>query len=427
MKFYKTGIAILLSTSLFACDSDDNDNNVPDVLTITAELGLTGINGVASINSQGHPIMEFRDADGYAHFLRTDAYKIEIIDSIDGYGDDYTLEQSIDISTVTEFEFQAQGDALIKVSFIGEHTNEEAYKYYTAYGQQEIDRETQSVRVELDNTDYNFVVFRTTDSESLSLLETNVNNVTFGAIRETCETVRGVEECSQDPYSYNYITGDSIVEFVSYAGESFTKEITLDPAAAPGIIDFGTITINEESGTIIIKEPSFTPIEIDKPVEAVLSNGDLTGGSTIETNLDTGAVIVKGNKGEFWGYPETMFFKGNKTLNEYTVNLEIEEVEVLVPNNVIANIYIERIKDGSTEEKAFSLVLTGNVGEVIDNDTQNTAFNTYNDFVLAYGDWIVSSKADAGRVQTNFIVRFGDSNQDATASSWLIKQFSITE
>ncbi len=428
MNFYKTGTAILLSTALFACDSDIDDNNVPEVVTITAELGLTGSNGISSTNDQGYPIIEFRDSSGYAHFLRTDAYKIEIVDSIDGYGVDYTLEENIDISTVSTFEFQAQGDALVKVSFIGEHSNGGAYKYYTAYGQQEIDREKQSVKVELNNKDYNFVVFRTTDTESLSLLETNVNKVTFGAVRETCIMERGQKACTQDPYSYNYITDDSIAEFVSYAGESFIKELVIDPTSAPGIIDFGTITIDGESGTIVIKEPSFVPIDLDPNAPAVLSNGDLTGGTITSTNLDFGEVIVEGESTEFWGYPETLFFKGDKTLNDYTVNLEVEEVELLEQNDVFANIYIEKLNEKEKiEKKSFSLQLTGNVGEVTNNETNNLEYATYNEFVLAYGDWIISSKADAGRLQTNFIVRFGDSNQDATGSSWLVKQFSIVE
>ncbi len=423
MNFYKTGAAILLSTALFACDSDNDDSHVPEVVTITAELGLTGSNGISSTSTQGYPATEFRDSSGYAHFLRTDAYKVEIIDSIDGYGEDYVLADGIDITTFEQFEFQAQGDAIVKVSFIGEHTNEGAYKYYTAHGEQAIDREKQSVRIEMENKDYNFVVFRTEDTESLSLLETNVNKVTIGAVRETCMMEKGKEVCNHDPYSYNYITEDSIAEFVSYAGESFTKELIIDATNAPGIIDFGTITINGESGTIVIKEPSFDPINLDPNVPAVLTNSDLTGGSITSTNLDSGEVIVKGDKAEFWGYPETLFFKGDKALNDYNVNIEINEIELFEKNNVFANIYIEK----GTEKKAFSLQLTGNVGEVTNNETNNVEFATYSEFLLAYGDWIVTSKADAGRIQTNFIVRFGDSNQDATASSWLIKRFSITE
>ncbi len=439
MSYLKTIGVIILSSVLFACNSSDDDKDEaprPEVVTITAKIGLVGNSESSPETEEGYPIIEFRDSSGYAHFLRTDSYKIEIIDSIDGFGEDYFLDITgndspegsiINISEISEFSFSAQGDALVKISFVGEHTNEGAYKYYTAYGEQEIDRSLQTVRVELNNEDYNFVIFRTTDTESLSLLETNVNTVTFGAIRETCIMERGNEVCTQDPYLYNYITEDSIVEFVSYYGESFTKEIIIDSSNSPRVIDFGTISIDKESSNIIIKEPIFEPIELDPNAPAILSNGDLTGGSITSTNLDSGEVVVKGEGAEFWGYPETLFFKGDKTLNTYSVNLVVEEVELLVPNDVIANIYIEKLNEqGQIEKKAFSLQLTGNVGEVINNDTKNVEFATYNEFILAYGDWTVSSKADAGRLQTNFIVRFGDSAQDAKGSSWIIKEFSIS-
>ncbi|WP_067660198.1 hypothetical protein [Ferrimonas marina] len=444
----KTSLALVISAALLAGCSDDSSDEASAPQSRLVEAS-TLIPEISEMNPQVKPaeeqpqlpgvgqLIEVRDSKGYAHFIREDGYVIDVKDSVDGFGGDYQLT-GVSLSDTLSLEVMGAAEVVLSHPEAVE-TSETNFKYYTVATKPgeplEIDREDQKVTIEADNHHYAFVTVNATDD--FLLMETKVNEVGMMGIRDKC-TLRKPEDCrdelapvgpqqlqqeqTQSPYLYAYVTADSVFQITDIHGYFEDHPV---PFLARGHYDFGTPVSDPDSGRIIIGDPGFDPIELQPGVMPVLEPAQLSGLDLLGHDTSTGAVTVRGSDEEAYAYPLSNHFDGTTFLRDYqaafsVTALHLEDTSVM--KEVVVNIYLN--KEG--KEKQFNWYLTGeHAGAITDHaidSPANPQFTSFEGLAKEYGDWQLSNRWDGTQRKTNFIVRFGDSGNNATGSSWRIEQ-----
>lgn len=439
MKLSKISLALFGTLVLIGCDSDDSASEVAArTITLSTDVVIDDIVGAQAEfppTPNGEVVIRQIDANGYSHFLRVDGYEVRVTDSVDGYGRDFTIpaDKIGNINSGDVFEFDVYGGAKVELVWVGEHTNEGSYKYYTAYAMTELDRTQNSIVLEAYNRDYGFVTAEVT--EDIDGLNSTINNNNFGLVTYKIEgTGRKAEEVT-DPYYYGYTIGAADVLLMS-AVNGGVYEDTI-PVEGAQWFDMGEITIGED-GSIIIKDPVFNPIVPTPPSEPIVDNSKITGAKIVGIHANTGAVTLKGDNKEAYVYPDAYspLFDGTKTLNQYIIDIDVTGVDVLNgEGDAYANIYlVSQVGNKSTLRKfAMAVEADPETGKkaiwTVDEDKEGIFYEKFEDmtdFKLHYGEYFVYNWPDSGRLNTNFIVRLGDSMHDATGSTWSVNKLTVT-
>ena len=219
----------------------------------------------------------------------------------------------------------------------------------------------------------------------------------------------------------SFYQGDSWVDFVD-AHEGYTLRNYTDSGKGVGMVTGNFILRMGDSDYIgrenfIIKDYTLT---YKGPTSPVVVEDQLKGLDILETNEETGSVVLEATSSAPAIYPSKEEFSTENTLDSYTLDFDIDSS--YDDHNVYINVYLSPNGDNPFRCDIY-MHLNGQKTEQV--HCGNTIYPTIEKFVEDLGWTTVTSRMDSGRVKTNFIARFGDSTTDETGSQYKINKYTV--
>ncbi|MEZ9701403.1 hypothetical protein AB4455_01950 [Vibrio sp. 10N.261.46.E12] len=162
-----------------------------------------------------------------------------------------------------------------------------------------------------------------------------------------------------------------------------------------------------------------------KELAPVLSSEQLVGGTILDSIDDTNHSVdieFTGNRqssvdNPLWVYTDTKFpaKEGDApTLGQVSIDVDVE-VSDTFSDKAASDAYISIYLDGWNATETFSLYVSGQLkGQVVQRthreDEGQEVYSSYDSFQAAYFDTKVKGLAEGTKLNTNFILRFGDND-----------------
>lgn len=183
-----------------------------------------------------------------------------------------------------------------------------------------------------------------------------------------------------------------------------------------------------------------------KQLPASITQEQLVGGTILDSNIDDTTSVdveIDGNKqssthNPLWIYTNTKF-PAKETdapmLSQISVDVDVKVSDTFA-NKAASDSYINIYLDGWNATETFSLYVSGdNKGQVIQRTHRNgesqEVYADYKAFQAAYADTKVRGVTEGLKLNTNFMLRFGDNDNgpygdDLTGEKVTIHKFEVT-
>ncbi|MGR5095594.1 hypothetical protein ACPV5O_03485 [Vibrio maritimus] len=183
-----------------------------------------------------------------------------------------------------------------------------------------------------------------------------------------------------------------------------------------------------------------------KQLPASITQEQLVGGTILDSNIDDTTSVdveIDGNKqssthNPLWIYTNTKFPAKDTdapTLSQISVDVDVE-VSDNFANKAASDSYINIYLDGWSATETFALYVSGdNKGQVIQRTHRSgesqEVYANYEAFQSAYADTKVRGVTEGLKLNTNFMLRFGDNDNgpygdDLTGEKVTINKFEVT-
>ncbi|QBF84489.1 hypothetical protein EXU30_18825 [Shewanella maritima] len=407
-KFNKLTAMLVATFALTACNDDDSvtpTDELPRTVTVSISSPFyKEVNLKSETPQLDGSFIKVYDKRGYPHILRTDSYRLEVNDMVDGLGEDQVIYIE-DITDASGIQLDITGQAEITLVYDGSLVSELQY-YYTAFGFEEVNRSINDITIIADqDPDYTYVTVDVT--EDVDALNSFINSWHFGAMRNEDETVG---------YHFGYVRQDSEVVLTTSYGIEYQDFIDYEQQKGKHVRY--SINRNEEGG-IIITPPDFgKPLEPITPVEPVLSAEEVRFADIVAVNVD-GSVQLTPNdasgRDESVSEKEAFAFKSvssEEIIKFQNVQIEFDFIKDSELSSPFINIYLDTNNDGEkdetvnyqyndadgwhfsiasepnkklTREEANQLVGDANLVNYWNGPTKAAVFTRFNDDNLNYG------------------------------------------
>ncbi|WP_299570090.1 hypothetical protein [uncultured Shewanella sp.] len=445
MKKSVLALSVISALFLAGCSSDDDNEVVtPDPVetksisvsvnsNITKETVSADIVYPVNPSPEEVPLAQVYSKSGYPHFLRTDSYKLCIEpESAVVWGEPcFTVSDLANNEETFEFEINAKvEDVKAVLEFEGKHHHETANYYYTAVGSTKVEHDMDNFEVTAKfDPSYSYVTIEGLDA--IDGLNTFINTQHFALTQTEHED----DEVGKGLY-YGYIRKTSDLDLTTIYDEKYEDEISYN-SEEPKHTHY-KVGKTIEDGSIIITPPNLGEPIVVEPTEPVISKEQLIGANIVgEPNMWTGETTIIGTvKSRISILPTTKFTKNTVQVKQIDFSVKatapIDELSSDVP---YVNIYLEN------GQKYDYFVGGINNGKVINQSLQGTCsaehigsglcFESFADFQLTdsehgQGDQFLDNWSETARMNTNFILRIGDSNDDLANVEAVITDFSVT-
>ncbi|NKF50380.1 hypothetical protein G3R49_07300 [Shewanella sp. WXL01] len=287
----------------------------------------------------------------------------------------------------------------------------------------------------LNQFDFNFDVETSISASTfMNIYLIDVDSKTLNAVVYPTGNVTILKKDTNGDYlTFDKFEGDGALQsFMIQYGE-YTLASQTDSTKRQTNFILRVADDNKEAFEFTINEFTIELVDLQplEPIDAAITEKQLIGADIKEIDLWTGNTTIIGkHNARISAVPTLKFPKGAISVKDVAINFDVTAPESELSSDVpYVNIYLE---NGDTYDLFIGGINDGkvikqsNLGTCDQNELDTkTCYNSFTEFQAEKGEQTLRNWAESGKLNTNFVLRVGDSNDNLKDIEAKVNSYSV--